>query len=500
MSKPAAKLPDWHEAWLNSRDDPWLFATGVMGLLPASAANPDNKSQLTREQDEFLRNFFVGPDGQPTDSPRHSIRSGHGTGKGATLAILALWFVSTHYDAKAVVTANSQDQLRDNNWPEIRKWHRQLPEELRDQIQIDEERLYIKGAPEMVFAVRRTASKSNPEALQGVHAQFVLYLIDEASGIIDIVFEVAQGSLSTHGAMAVLFSNPTKTSGYFYDTHHKLRHRWKCWRWNSEDVPRARGHIEDVIASWGKNSNKYRVRVLGEFPTQDDETVIPLDKVLAAKGRDVRMSDVWPVWGVDVGRFGDDPSTLVARQGNTLLTNYLREWLGLDGAQVAGRVIALYKEAPNHEKPKEIVVDVIGIGASVYDILRLDGSPVRTIVRGCNVAETTAVSEEDYRLRDELWFRGRAWFAALDCVIPIDPTPAQNALVEKMISELTGPTYDYMGNGKRKVESKADLKKRGVPSPNLADAFLNTMAAGIYPRANPHRARSEETQGSWMSA
>ncbi len=117
------------------------------------------------------------------------------------------------------------------------------------------------------------------------------------------------------------------------------------------------------------------------------------------------------------------------------------------------------------------------------------------------MSETPAVSEVDHRLRDELWFRGRAWFAERDCIIPVNlPNADENALIEKLIAELTAPTYDFTALGKRKVEGKDDLKKRGVPSPNLADAFLLTLAAGIYPRENPHR-RPERTAGaSWMAA
>src|SRR5262245_53441694 len=126
-------LSGWQKAWLACRDDPWLFATGVLGLLPYGADNPGGKTQLEQWQDQFLREFCRPP-------YRHSVRAGHGVGKGTVIAILALWFVCTRYDSKCVLTANSQDQLRDNNWPELKKWQRELPEELRDQIKIDEER------------------------------------------------------------------------------------------------------------------------------------------------------------------------------------------------------------------------------------------------------------------------------------------------------------------------------------------------------------------------
>lgn len=489
MSKP---LPAWAMAWAKSRDNPWLFVTGVLGYLPHGVDNPSGARQLERWQDEFLRAFM--------SHDRHSVRSGHSVGKGTMIAWLMLWFVLTHKDAKGVLTAVSWDQMTVNNWAELRKQASYLPDELRAQIGIDEDKVYMKCAPSMSFFVRRTASKDKPEALQGLHAEHVFAIGDEASGIDDIVFEIAESSsMATHGARWCLFSNPTRTSGYFHRTHHILRNRWKTWHVSCEDVPRAQGHIKDILETYGRNSNTYRVRVLGEFPTQDDETVIPLDLVLAARGREVATSDVWPVMGVDVARFGDDTSAIVLRQGNTLLA--IKEWRQLDGAQVAGRIQRFIADLPNHLKPREIVVDTIGVGASVYDILRLEGSPVKEFVRGCNVAEMPSVSELDHRLRDELWWRGRAWFADMKCHLPTEfPDPADTPLIEKLIGELTAPTYDFTSLGKRKVEGKADMKARGVPSPNLADAFLLSLAAGIYPKTNPHRRTETVRAGSWLAA
>lgn len=485
-------LPSWAKAWLSSKNNPHAFVTGVLGYLPHGAPNPAGERQLEKWQDTFLREFMT--------SDRHSVRSGHSVGKGTMIAWLMLWFVLTRRDAKGVLTAVSMDQLSTNNWPELRKQAQYLPEELREQLKIEEERLSIKCDPAMSFFTRRTASKEKPEALQGIHAKHILAICDEASGIDDVVFEIAESSsMATEGAIWCLFSNPTRTSGYFARTHHEWRNRWKCWHVNCEDVPRARNHIADIENNYGRNSNAFRVRVLGDFPTADDETVIPLDLVVASRGRAVATSDVWPVCGLDVARFGDDTSALCLRQGNTILA--LKEWRQLDGAQVAGRVQSFIAGLPNHLKPKEIVIDTIGVGASVYDILRLPGSPVADAVRGCNVAEVPSVSELDHRLRDELWFKGRAWFAERNCHIPKEfAEPADTALIEKLIAELTSPTFDFTALGKRKVEAKADMKKRGVPSPNLADSFLLSLAAGIYPRTNPHRRVDQKQAASWLAA
>jgi hypothetical protein len=489
MSEP---LPRWASAWVQSKRDPLKFANGVLGI-PLPGQPP--RGTIHPLEPWQVKVFEALRDGHT----RLSIRSGHGVKKSATLSIIVLWLLLTRTEIKVPVVAGSQDQLRDTLWPEVSFWHRQLPAELRDQLEVQAERIIVKASPDEAFAVARTASKDNAQAMAGFHSRNLALLCDEASAIHEAAYEVAQGALSTPGAIAILAGNPSRAEGFFHATHTKLRDRWWTLRVSSEEVPSARGHIADIIATYGRESNAYRTRVSGEFPVALDQAVIPLELVEAAIGRDVATKDVWPVIGLDVARHGDDSTALCLRQGNAILA--LKEWRNLDGAQVSGRVVSFINDLPIHLKPKEIVVDIIGVGAAVYDILRLPGSPVAEMTRGCNVAEMPSVSEIDHRLRDQLWFAGRQWFADRDCVIPKEfPDPADTKLIEKLVAELTGPTYDFTILGKRKVEAKADMKKRGVASPNIADAFLLSLAAGIYPRSNPHRRADQHKPLSWLAA
>ncbi len=494
--------PPWALSWAKAckNRDPLEFVHGVLGVPLHDPSEPESLTNMEAWQQEALEALRDG-------KQRLSIRSGHGVGKTTFLAWLVLFgLLCLGPDTKIPIAAGSHDQLRDTIQPEISKWKAKLPPALANQVSVQAERVVMLCAPEEAFAVFRTASKDNPQALAGFHAKNILFLIDEASAVAEVAFEVAMGALSTRGAMVVLTGNPSKAQGFFYDTHHKMRELWKTMRVNSEDVPRARDHIELVIAAYGKGGNKYRVRVLGEFPTQEDETVIALEHAIAARGRDICISDVFPVWGVDVGRFGDDASALVKRQGNSLLYHDMRppifEWRGFDGAQIAAKIQAEYRATVPQYRPKEIVVDVIGVGCSVYDILRLEGSECREAVRGANVSELPSSSELEYRLRDELWFAGRTWFAERTCHLPSKmPTPEDEKLVEKLIGELTAVTYDYhTGTGKRVVESKRDMKKRLLPSPNLADAFLLTFAAGIHPRRVQHKRSGDDAPLSWRAA
>jgi len=182
-----------------------------------------------------------------------------------------------------------------------------------------------------------------------------------------------------------------------------MRHRWHTMHVSCLDVPRAQGHLEDIKAKYGDASNAYRVRVLGEFPTSDDETVIPLELVLGAVGRNVSTLDYHPVWGVDVARFGDDRTALAKRQKNKLLEP-VKSWNSTDLMATAGKIKAEYDATPYDARPSEILVDIIGLGAGVYDRCKELGLPVR----GVNVGEGAASRENCARLRDELLREQRA--------------------------------------------------------------------------------------------
>lgn len=468
----STNMPEWAIAWAMSRNDPYLFATKVLGIPPPGSEPVDGIQALEPWQAEV---FGAIRDGHK----RISIRSGHGCKKSATLSILVIWGLLTHTDCKIPVVAGSQSQLRDTIWPEIGFWVRRLPQELREQIEVQMERVVIKAAPEEAFAVARTASKDNPDAMQGFHAKFLLFVVDEASGVAEKAYEVAQGALSTDGAIAVLAGNPTKANGFFHATHTTLRDRWYTMRVSSEDVPTARGHIEDVIATYGKESNAYRVRVLGEFPTSDDVTVVPLELVEAAVNREVAPMSVRPVWGVDPARFGDDRSALAKRKGNVLLEP-IKTFKNMDTMQLAGRIVREFDNTPLDEQPHEICIDAIGIGAGVADRLDELGLPVRAV----NVAESASDDDQYLRLRDEIYWKMRKWFEARDCRIPRD---------DALIAEITAPTYDFTSAGKLVVESKKDFKKRLGRSPDLSDALMLTFCADDRQRMNADRHRRTDS-------
>ncbi len=390
-----------------------------------------------------------------------SIRSGHGVGKSTCLAIIAVHALCTRAPVKIVMTAPSQPQLFDALFAETRAMVEKLPAALRELIETKAERIVHRGAPDEVFISARTSRAENPEALQGVHSEWVYLFADEASGVPDAVFEAAAGSMSGHRAVTILTGNPTRTSGFFYDTHTKLAHRWKTLRVSCVDSARvSREYVEEMKERYGEDSNAYRVRVLGEFPRRDDDTMIPLELVEAASERDITLDALWrPLWGLDIARFGSDSSALVERRSK--IVSPPKIWRNIDLMQLCGAIKHEYDAAK--DKPLAILTDVIGLGAGVVDRLGELGLPVR----GINVSEAPSLGGNYAALRDELWAQGKAWLEARDCRLPQD---------ERLKYELTVPRYSFTSAGKLKVESKAEMKKRGIRSPDVADAFMLTFA------------------------
>lgn len=434
---------------------PALFAQEVLGAEPT-----DQQWQASRAI---------------VEKRRVSIRSGHGTGKSTFMAWCVLWFLACYFPAKVPATAPTSHQLEDVLWAEIAKWHRQMGLEfpaLAAQFEWSAGAFRMKSAPNESFSVARTSRPEKPESLQGFHSENILFLIDEASGVADNVFEVAEGALSTDGAFVVMAANPTRQSGYFFDSHHKMRSAWAALHWSGEDSPRvSRQYIENMEKKYGRHSPVFKVRVLGEFIGAVDG-VISLELCEAARIRDVEVNAAAPiVWGVDVARFGDDSSALAKRKGNHQLEP-VREWWGKDTMQTVGIVKAEYDAA--QVKPDAINVDVIGIGSGVVDRLKELGLPGV----GVNVAESESANANPEisfnRLRDELWWRGREWLEARDCRMADD---------DETVAELTTPSYTILSNGRIQVERKDDMKKRGVKSPNRADAWLLTFYEGGFPGA-----------------
>lgn len=435
----------FEEFILQYEDDPVLFVKEVLEAEPLPY------------QAEFLEAIARG-------ERKISIRSGHGTGKSTAASWAMLWYLLMRFPNKVVVTAPTSGQLFDALFAELKRWINELPKPVQQLLTVKSDRVEVSAAASEAFISARTSRAETPEALAGVHSENVLLVVDEASGVPEQVFEAAAGSMSGHAATTILLSNPTRSSGTFFESQNRMSSSWWTRRWSCVESPLVSDEfVEEMRLRYGEESNAFRIRVLGEFPLADDDTIIPFHLVESATHRDVEVAEeTKAVWGLDVARFGSDCTALCKRQGPVVTE--IRSWRGLDLMQTVGRVVAEYESLPPSRRPGEILVDSIGVGSGVVDRLRELNLPVR----GVNVSESPSMGETYMNLRSELWFKTKGWLEDRSCKIPKN---------DQLMAELTSIRYSFTSSGKMKAESKDEMRKRGLASPDLADALCLTMAS-----------------------
>jgi phage terminase large subunit len=425
--------------------DPVGFSTDVLGAKPVAS------------QVDFLRALGRG-------DRRIAVRSGHRVGKSTMCAWAAIWHLFTRFPQKTVMTAPSAAQLYDSLFSEMVMWVRRLPKLLQDCLVVYKDRIELAAAPESSFISARTSSRDQPQAMAGVHSEHVLLLFDEASDVFEGVFEAASGSMAATHACTVLTGNPRRRTGFFFRVFHELADMWTRFHVSSAGHPLV---DPDYVEQQRRTltANKFCYRVLGDFPSEDEESLISPELVDQAMAREVEIDPKQPlIYGVDVARKGGDRTALCKRRGNVVLS--IVGWSKEDTMATVGRIVA---EA-RRDGPALIMVDSIGMGGPVADRLRELARDDRTLgfqCRDVNVSESTALKPEAYRLRDEIWLVMKEWLEARACKLPAS---------EELKLDLTAPTYDFVSSGKTKVESKDEMKARGLRSPDLADALCMTFA------------------------
>ena len=432
-----------------------------------------------------------------------SIRAGHGLGKTACLAVVVFWYLECFDHAKIPCTAPSSSQLRDVLWSELAKLVRisdltskanGLPSGfwLSDLFRITQDRVLAIGHEGDWFAVARTARKEAPEALQGFHASDIslsedgsaietigkggnlLFLVDEASGVPDEIYTVAEAALTSAGSRFLMVGNPTRGKGYFADSHKKNRDSFTTLHFSCKDsilVPSS--YRERLVKNFGENSNMVRVRADGEFPKQDDDALISLELLEPCLHREARpCGDELFKLGVDVARFGDDRTVFILRQGHHV--SHIEIHSKDDTMVTSGRV-AMFCQLHHVD---EIYVDVCGLGAGVADRLR----ELNFSIVDVNVAEKAPERRKDVdsidmipnKLRDFLWLESLKFFQhqepSFEC--------CDKDYVETLIGELSTVGYTFNSSGCIVVHSKDKLKKDGLRSPDIADALNLTFAVG----------------------
>lgn len=464
---PTPALTDYLALREHWRDAPRLYVRQRFGVTP------------TWQQDHILEAIL--PYGAKV-----SVRSGHGIGKSSCAAWIISWFLETHDYAKIPCTAPSSHQLQDVLWAELAKWRRQAdviseaqgwpPRVWLTQLfTLVNDALYNPGAKDW-GAIARTARKENPEALQGFHADHLLFVVDEGSGVPEEVFEAAEGALSTPGARVLMLGNPTRNSGTFAASHKHNRGAYTALHFRSQDSPLVDAQYrERLVRKWGEGSNVVRVRADGDFPKQEDDVLISLELTEPCTLRDPRPGEGLRRLGVDVARFGSDRTVLILRQGSVV--EQLKVYAKQDTMETVGCIVAVL----DAWQVEEIDVDVIGLGAGVYDRLaelKRQGL-LKAPVVAVNVAEKAPpvdhpTDAKPRLLRDFLWLEMATW---LRDEAPVFCAPDATGCAD-LAGELASVGYKLDSQGCVVVEDKDHMRKRLGLSPDLADSLACTFTPG----------------------
>jgi hypothetical protein len=429
---------------------------------PQAWAEDKLKAFLWSKQREIIQSVVF--------NRRTVVVSSHGIGKSFIAGMLAAWWIDTHPASEAIVvtTAPTYRQVHGILWEEIRKQHRRgdLPGRV-----LMTDQWYIG---ESLVGEGRKPADHDSDGFQGTHRRYVLVILDEGCGVPENLYTGAESITTNEHCRIVAIGNPDNPIGPFADAT-KPGSGWNVVNVGTFDTPNftdeeipeelrdllpSRKWQEDCLKKWGEDSPLYQSKVLGKFPKSSENTLIPLDWIIAAQERDL----VLPRYGaenklgVDVARFGSDRSVIYHNHGGRF--RLLSDTNGEPTTATAGRAIVAWREV----RATDIQVDGVGVGAGVVDTLDEDGYPVVDMQAGSGTSQpkrfVNARAEWYWHLR-EMFERGEA---------DLDPEDTELA------SQLASLRYVFSRRGQIQIESKDDMRKRGMPSPDRADACMLSQA------------------------
>ena len=419
---------------------------------------------------------------------RLSTVSGHGTGKSMISSLLILWFLFAHADCQVACTSPGSEQLYDVLWKEIKKWIEKMPQGLQELYIWESSHIRMKESPNVWFARAKTASKENTEALAGVHADWVLIIVDEASGVDEAIYETMEGALTSGNILVFLVSNGTRATGYFYDTHHKDKERWQNYKLSSLDSPKVdEKYNKDIEEKYGKDSVQYAIRVMGEFPKEDgmdDSGYVPLltkdsIQMIPDFGKSLFFSSN-SILGVDPAGEGDDKTSWVLR--DNFKAKKLYEENKSTAKSIAERTMTFIEMY--NLKPHNVIVDAFGAGMDVGKEIAI-ASKGRLNVTTVNVGDKCEyeVDKEVYlNKRAMCFYEGKKWLQAGGEIVAED----------NFKDELLQIKYKRNLSGHIQIMPKTEMKKRGLKSPNDADAFSLTFIKKIPKHSDQYQRYLEE--------
>lgn len=445
---------DWGVGELSDYDGPRDWQEDVFSQIRAHLSNPDTRYQPLQI----------------------AVASGHGIGKSACMGMVSNWAMSCWDDAKIVTTANTDGQLRTKTAPEIGKWFRMAITGHWFDVQTTSIKSRDPTRSESWRQDFIPWSEHNTEAFAGLHnkGRIILVLFDEASKIADKVWEVAEGALTDEGTVIIwiVFGNPTRNSGRFRECFRRFRHRWLQRQIDSRTVPGTnKQFLQRLVDDHGEDSDIVKVRVRGQFPSQSAMQFISAEDADNARSRHLtpgQYNFAPKIIGVDPAWTGDDALEIVLRQG--LMSKSLASLPRNDNdVQVANLIARLEDE---HEADA-VFIDA-GYGTGIKSAGDVMGRSWRLIW-----FSGKAIDPGYFNKRAEMWGTMKRWLKDGGAIDPAD---------EDLYQDLIGPETVARLDGKVLLESKEDMKDRGLPSPNKGDALALTFAepVGKKPRGAVH--------------
>ena len=400
-----------------------------------------------------------------------AVASGHGIGKSALVSWLILWAISTHEDTRGVVTANTEGQLRSKTWAELAKWYRTFIG--KDLFKLTATALFsAEPGHEKTWRIDAIPwSKEKPESFAGLHNQGkrILVIFDEASAIFDEIWTVTEGAMTDANTEIIwcCFGNPTRNDGRFYECFNSQVHIWKTRQIDSRNVSISnKATLQQWVDTYGEDSDFVKVRVRGLFPSSANNQLISKEIVDAARDRkpEQRQYEFAPaIIGVDPAWTGQDLLAVVLRKG--IYSKILKTMNKNENDLEVARMVAGYQD---QYEASAVFIDM-GYGTGIFSAGKDMGRDNWQLVQ----FGSKAGKDEYANKRAEMWFEMKEWLKDGGCIND-----------DALAKELTAPEAFINRSGKHQLESKDDMKRRGIQSPNLADALALTFAFPVQLNIN----------------
>ena len=442
---------------------PW----GELGTPLENMEGPDEwQIQILKDIGEQLKK---GKDLQT--AIQEAVASGHGIGKSALISWLIHFAISTHENTRGVVTANTEGQLRTKTWPELSKWHNMFI--AKDLFTYTATAIFSSDKDyEKTWRIDAIPwSKNSPESFAGLHNQGnrILVLFDEASAIDDVIWEVTEGALTDANTEIIwcAFGNPTRNSGRFRECFRKYRKFWNTYQIDSRTVKISnKAKIEEWLEAYGEDSDFFKVRVRGVFPSASDLQFISTEIADKAQKQSYKLGafDHLPVIiGVDPAWTGSDSLEIVMRQGY-----YMKSLASIPKNDDDWRMAQLIAQFEDEYKADAVFIDM-GYGTGIYSIGKQLGRKWRLIEFGGKSNDPVYLNMRAY-----MWGQMKEWLREGGSIPPND---------QALYDDIVGPEAIIDKNGHIQLESKKDMKDRGLPSPNKGDALALTFAARVVKKS-----------------